>query len=732
VYQPRLVRRDRLVVRLTQSRDTPVVLIDAPAGFGKSTVLGEWDAADARPFAWLRIRDTHDDPVLLTESIADAVATRIPVDEQVYSAFHGSRQGTIKVAIPRLIESLRELTGPVVIALDDVHELRDPDSLEIVSMIGNGLPEGSQLALTSRSQPSIRLSRLRANRELTELDATDLAMTDHEANELLRACGLRLDAKSVKLLVEHTEGWPAVLYLAALSIRGADDADLAAKKFAGDDRMVADYLREEFISSLEYDELSFLTRTSILDEVSGELCDAVLDTEGSAQFLHDLAHRNALVNFVDSKDRSFRYHALLREMLQFEFHRLSPRDEATLHERASAWYAQRADYDRAVPHAIAAGDVDAAGALIWSQAPDYASAGREATLERWLDRFTKPQIDASPALCLVRANCALAAADGVAVSHWTNQAVGLIERMPRGAGSELKVAADALRLAGSAREGVVRMRTDALAAFELLPDETVWRSICRLLEGVSRHLTYEPVLARVALEDGARRGAALAPSVRGLCLAQLALLAIDEDDPDDAARLSGDSIRVSELNALADQPATALLFAVAALVEARAGNASAASGHAKHAGDLLEAVTEISPWYEAEVRIVIARGLAVLDDIAGARALLADGGRFLHQTPDAPLLREWLEQAWKETDPATLSGRWPLTPAELDVLHYLPTHLTFSESADESFVSTNTVKTHARLIYSKFGVSTRTEAVEFARTAGLITDGPPTALHPPD
>jgi LuxR family maltose regulon positive regulatory protein len=229
VYQPRLVRRDRLVVRLTQSRDTPVVLIDAPAGFGKSTVLGEWDAADARPFAWLRIRDTHDDPVLLTESIADAVATRFPVDEQVYSALHGSRQGTIKVAIPRLIESLRELTSPVVIALDDVHELRDADSLEIVSMIGNGLPEGSQLALASRSQPSIRLSRLRANRELTELDATDLAMTDHEANELLRACGLRLDAKSVKLLVEHTEGWPAVLYLAALSIRGADDADLAAK-----------------------------------------------------------------------------------------------------------------------------------------------------------------------------------------------------------------------------------------------------------------------------------------------------------------------------------------------------------------------------------------------------------------------------------------------------------------------------------------------------------------------
>jgi LuxR family maltose regulon positive regulatory protein len=372
-----------------------VVLIDAPAGYGKTTVLGEWDAADARPFARLRIRDTHDDPVLLTESIADAIATRFPVDEQVYSALHGSRQGTMKVATPRLIASLRDLTSPVVIALDDVQALSDADSLEVVSMIGNGLPEGSQLALAARNQPSIRLSRLRANRELTELDAADLAMTDHEANDLLRGCGLRLDAKSVKLLVEHTEGWPAVLYLAALSIRRADDADLAARKFAGDDRLVADYLRDEFISSLEYDELSFLTRTSILDEVSGELCDAILDTEGSAQFLHDLAHRNALVNFVDIKGRYFRYHAMLREMLEFELHRLNPRDEATLHERASAWYAQRTDYDRAVPHAIAAGDVDAAGALIWSQAVDYASAGRQATLERWLNRFTNPEIEAS-------------------------------------------------------------------------------------------------------------------------------------------------------------------------------------------------------------------------------------------------------------------------------------------------------------------------------------------------
>ncbi len=167
-------------------------------------------------------------------------------------------------------------------------------------------------------------------------------MDDAEAGRLLRACGLRLHTDSVRLLVEHTEGWPAALYLAALSLSAADDADRAAEKFAGDDRVVVDYLRDEFVSSLSGVELDFLTRTSILDEVSGELCDAVLEAEGSAEILRGLARSNALVRRLDNKDNAFRYHALLRDMLASELRRLHGGEESALHSLAAEWYASAA------------------------------------------------------------------------------------------------------------------------------------------------------------------------------------------------------------------------------------------------------------------------------------------------------------------------------------------------------------------------------------------------------
>jgi LuxR family maltose regulon positive regulatory protein len=272
------------------------------------------------------------------------------------------------------------------------------------------------------------------------------------------------------------------------------------------------------------------------------------------------------------------------------------------------------------------------------------------------------------------------------------------------------------------------MRAKAMRAYELLPPEDPWCSLCRFIEGVSFHLAGEPKLARPALEEGARSAAVTAPTINALSLAQAALLEIDEGDLAEATRRSRDSVAVCELHGLATRPTQAMVMAIAGYVEALNGEAATASRHVKHAGALLRELVEMSPWYLAETRIVIARALALLDDIAGARAQLADAARDLRQTPDAPLLRDWLQQAWSAADSATVSGRWPLSPAELRLLHFLPTHLSFREIADELFVSQNTVKTQARSIYQKLGVSSRAEAVVTARTAGLVGGGD-TAAH---
>ena len=699
------------------------MLIVAPAGFGKSTVLAEWEGADPRPFARLTLGERHNDPVLLTESIADAAAELAPVSEDVYLALNGSKEGTLKVAVPRLLESLPGSGSPMVLALDDLHVLSDPDSLSVISAIADGLPPGSQLALASRTQPSMRLGRRRANRDLIELEASDLAMTRGEADSMLRGCGLRLEPESVDVLLKRTEGWPAALYLAALSLGEAADPNADARRFAGDDRLVVDYLRDEFIATLDAEAASFLIRTSILDQLSGDLCDAVLQSEGSAATLRDLARSNALVKPLDSKDRAFKYHSLLRDMLAAELHRLHPREEPGLNGRAARWYAARADYESAVPHAVASGDAAAVASLIWSQAATYTSTGRVTTLKRWLSMCDRAQIADSPELCLVRATAATGSGRGADAAHWTARALAQLDDSPGEEASTIRVFAAAIDAIGSAREGVVAMRKHAVEAFDLLPAENPWRSSCRWVEGAAHHLTGDAGPARVALEDAARRGLVGAPGINTVALAQLALLALDEEDLIEAGRLSDESITRLSLNALADQPTQALVPAVAAFVGAQRGEPEAAGRHITHAVSLLSRLTDFSPWYQTEVRIVIGRALVRIDDAAAARMQIAEATRELRRTPDAPVLERWLDQAGKEADSATTGGRWPLTPAELRLLQYLPTHLSFPDIAEELFLSLNTVKTHARSIYMKMDVSSRAEAVSCARAAGLLGEG---------
>jgi LuxR family maltose regulon positive regulatory protein len=209
-----------------------------------------------------------------------------------------------------------------------------------------------------------------------------------------------------------------------------------------------------------------------------------------------------------------------------------------------------------------------------------------------------------------------------------------------------------------------------------------------------------------------------------LCLAQLSLLTSDEGDEDESLRLADEAMKAAEHFALGDDATSALAFAAAGLAQARRGRADIADRNLSSAATLLDGLNDFSSWYVAETRIVIARALLLLDDVAGARARLAEAGRFVQRTSDAPVLNQWTEAAWQEADASqAVSGRWPLSPAELRLLHFLPTHLSLREIAGELFVSPNTVKSHSQAVYRKLGVSSRAEAVACARKAGLLDGG---------
>jgi LuxR family transcriptional regulator, maltose regulon positive regulatory protein len=716
-----LVGRQEIVARCAQDSNAVTTLLSAPAGYGKTTVLSQWEDADSRPFAWLTLDERFNDPVLLLGSIAAALDELEPLGGDIPASLQAPSPDLSNVVVPRLCEALARRETPFVLVLDDVNRLSHPESLRPLGAIAESVPVGSKLALASRTEPAIPLGRLRAERLLIELHATDLAMTQPEASALLEQAGLELDQGSVESLIERTEGWPAGLYLAALALLGQNNVDGAVERFLGDNRFLADYLREEFLAGLSETDLDFLTRTSILGGLSGPLCDAVLEREGSGNVLRRLARSNLLLIPVDLSDSEYRYHTLMQEMLKSELHRLGEDEEAKLHARAARWYASTTDIDHAITHAIAARDLELAADLIWAVTPDYASTGRVTTLRHWLETFDNDQLAASPPLCVALATTHLTRGDGAEVERWTATAAEALKSVDGAGDGPLAMAVRMLRAAGAARDGVVAMRDDVAGVYELLPEDSPWRSLCRMIEGVSYHLTGDLDRAPGFLEEGARQGAATTPSTATICRAQLVLFALDEDDPEQADALADQTISDVDHFGLKELPTSALTYAAAALAHATSGRATEAADEVKASESLLANLHELSPWYEAETRIVLARTLLLLEDVARARAHLADAGRYLHRTPDAITLRNWVQDAWERADAAkTANGRWPLSPAELRILRFLPTHLTFPEIAAELCLSPNTVKTHSQAIYQKLGAASRNEAVVCARAAGLL------------
>ena len=232
------------------------------------------------------------------------------------------------------------------------------------------------------------LGRLRTQRRLGEVGARDLVMTGPRPRTCWRGRGPSSTVRrSSSWLSARRVGPPASI---SRRWRCAPRTTLqrAVEDFYGDDRLVADYVRDAFLEGIPAFELDFLTRTSLLDRLSGPLCDAILERDGSAEILRQMARSNMLLVPLDHRDLEYRYHSLFQEMLRAELQRQGRHLEAPLHERASRWYAEHDDIDHAVKHAIAAGNRDRAAELIWANAAGYASSGRTATLRRWLDEFS--------------------------------------------------------------------------------------------------------------------------------------------------------------------------------------------------------------------------------------------------------------------------------------------------------------------------------------------------------
>jgi LuxR family maltose regulon positive regulatory protein len=395
------VPRPRLSELLDRGRTARLTLVSAPAGFGKTTLLARWLTApeDQRSGAWLSLEESDCQPARFWTYLVTAVHRALPGIGDGALALLQTRQPALDSVLATLINELSAAPCELDLVLDDYHLVDNPDLQPSVSYLLEHLPPQVHLVISTRVDPTLPLARLRARGELVEIRAADLRFTLSEAAAYLNdVAALELTPTDIATLETRTEGWIAALQLAALSLRGRTDAGAFIAAFAGDDRYIVDYLAEEVLSRQPPPVRDFLLETSILDRLSGPLCEAVTGNPDSQAMLEHLDRANLFLVPLDGTRRWYRYHHLFAEVLVTHLLDLRPDDVAELHRRASRWYDEAHDPVPAVRHAVAAGDIDRAADLAELAGPALQRDRREATIAAWLTAIPEEVVQARPVL----------------------------------------------------------------------------------------------------------------------------------------------------------------------------------------------------------------------------------------------------------------------------------------------------------------------------------------------
>jgi len=406
LYVPRsrrgLVPRPRLSERLDRGAASKLVLVSAPAGFGKTTLLAEWltaATADGWSSAWLSLDQRDNDPALFWTYLVAALRKAEPgVGGGVLSLLQ-SPQPPSEAILATLLNDLSGISNDVVLVLDDYHVIDAGDVQDGMTFLLEHLPAQVHLVIASRADPALPLARLRGRGELVEIRAVDLRFTPDEAAAYLNGVmGLALTSRDVAALEGRTEGWIAALQLAALSMQGRDDIAGFIAGFAGDDRYIVDYLAEEVLQRQPEHVRSFLLQTSILDRLSGSLCDAVTGQDGGKAKLVALERGNLFLVPLDDRRRWYRYHHLFADVLQAHLLDEQPDDVPDLHRRASAWYEENGEPSEAINHALATGDFARAADLLERAIPAMRRSRQQHAVRGWIEALPDELVCVRPVL----------------------------------------------------------------------------------------------------------------------------------------------------------------------------------------------------------------------------------------------------------------------------------------------------------------------------------------------
>ena len=431
-----MVPRPHLIERLDDGLERSLTLVSAPAGFGKTTLVSTWAAGCDRQLAWLSLDDDDNDQTRFLNHILAALRTVSPnVGESSLVALRSPQPAPTETVVANLLNDIADSADSFVLVLDDYHLIDSGPVETAVAFLLEHLPPQMHLVIVTREDPQLPLARLRGRGQLSELRVKDLRFTPSEAAAFLeQAMGLDLSAEQVATLEARTEGWIAGLQLAALSLRGRADVDSFVESFSGSHHFVLDYLLEEVVQRQSDRVQAFLVRTSILAQLSGALCDAVLqEPAGSAQAtLEELERANLFIVPLDDERRWYRYHHLLADLLRQRLHQSGATyadGVQELHRRASQWYeAHGLDFE-AFHHAAAANDLERAERLIEARGVPLQFRGADAPVLKWLESLPQSALDARPALWVTYASALFFGGRHTAVEAKLQAAETALERI---------------------------------------------------------------------------------------------------------------------------------------------------------------------------------------------------------------------------------------------------------------------------------------------------------------
>jgi LuxR family maltose regulon positive regulatory protein len=723
--QPEMLRRARLVQMVDGDGDSGAALtvVNAPAGYGKTTLLRLWCIERPEAVIWLTLDAGDDDPVRLWTHLATGVDRVGQGLGGRALAVLGVRGAPVETAVDELMNGLVEYGRPVAIVLDDLHAVGSERSLRSIAHAIERLPANARLLASTRSDPAISVARLRARGELREIRAGELAFTVDEAREVIARQGIELSGESVELLVERTEGWPAGLYLAILWLRDLESPDDGVRAFAGSTRNVADYLTDEVLTVLAPQTRDFLLRTSVLGRFTPELCDAVLGREDSAAVLAGLAGSNMFLVALDARGDWYRYHHLFGELLQLS---LGRDDARVLRRRASAWCRAHGLVEDAIEYAAAAGDAETVAELLVEHDRELVWGGRGAQLLRWvrwlpsevlLEHPSLPAAGAFASVLLARPHLEtrqlLARAEQARRERpqlWTPYVEAVVEvtramKIERGdVGAAVEHARGAVAAAAAGADvmsvGVLAILAQALFfAGEL--DES----------------------RRIALQAVERPDAPERPEGYVVSLGLLALLDAEHGRAEGAEAWARQAISFARSCFQAESWRVSLAHLGLALACAGTGRLDEAEREALRGERLRRA---------PQPTVGHAHALLVLAQVRVARSRLERAGgdlkraqRAIGEFPDPgrlPAIAATVEQDLT-TARATVGNHQLVedpSAAELAVLQCLATGLSRREIGERLYISLNTVKTHIRELYRKLGATSRADAVARGEALGLL------------